>query len=322
MRPAPERDVSAIVKPVPPSTGMSSEAIDSTIASGGGLSRSRRRKSSMAAASPSTSMIAPELSLRTQPGEAERGRGGVHEGPEADSLHHTAHADAQPSPIGHGDASGSRPISFRPAIAASAPARSVFSTTKPMWMITQSPGLERFLGQHADVDLAVLAGDVDERELPAVTLEHANDLSRNPKAHGQPPPVAARADSVASTSATASTASSTAASTSGRQADALVDVLDFASHHHRVRRLAAQRGQAGEHRSRIHAVRVQHRCRHPSIRGRPRTRAGYPAIRDSAPRRRAPGRPTPRAGRRPGACRGCRSPLRAHRCRRAVDRHA
>ena len=57
--------------------------------------------------------------------------------------------------------------------------------TKPMWMITQSParGSPR---EHADVDLARLAGHVDERELIAVPVGDADDPAGDPEAHGQP----------------------------------------------------------------------------------------------------------------------------------------
>ena len=67
VRPPADRDVSAMVKPVPPTTAISRVSIDSMTASGGGRSRRLPRKSSIWPESPSTSMTAPELSLRTDP---------------------------------------------------------------------------------------------------------------------------------------------------------------------------------------------------------------------------------------------------------------
>ncbi len=56
-----------------------------------------------------------------------------------------------------------------------------------MWMITQSPAIERLLGQHADVDLAVFARDVDEAQLIAVALEHSDDLAWDSETHRSAP---------------------------------------------------------------------------------------------------------------------------------------
>src|SRR5688572_11231317 len=73
-------------------------------------------------------------------GKAKRHRRRVDERAEADALNDAADADLTPATFHDESSSLPRPISSRPAIAASAPALSVFSTTTPMWMITQSPG--------------------------------------------------------------------------------------------------------------------------------------------------------------------------------------
>src|SRR5689334_12099109 len=48
-------------------------------------------------------------------------------------------------------------------------------------------GRERLVGQHADVDLALLTGDVDERELSLETVQHSDHLPRYAQTHGSAP---------------------------------------------------------------------------------------------------------------------------------------
>src|SRR5947209_7920753 len=42
---------------------------------------------------------------------------------------------------------------------------------------------KRFLGQHADVDLALLPGDIDQRQLSVIAVQHADYLPRYAQAH-------------------------------------------------------------------------------------------------------------------------------------------
>ena len=56
-----------MVKPVPPMTETGFVSTDSMTASGGEHSSRRVRKSSMSLPSPSTSIIAPDVSFRTEP---------------------------------------------------------------------------------------------------------------------------------------------------------------------------------------------------------------------------------------------------------------
>src|ERR1700709_1758865 len=75
---------------------------------------------------------------------------------------------------------------------------------------------ESLLGQHADVDLAVLTRDVDEGQLVAVALQHPDDLTRYPQTHDVQPSragVACRVPNRVSASSIATTAPGTAAAT-------------------------------------------------------------------------------------------------------------
>ncbi len=56
-----------MVNPVPPTSGMSCVDSSSITASGGGWRCNLVRNASTAGSSPSTSTMAPELSLRTEP---------------------------------------------------------------------------------------------------------------------------------------------------------------------------------------------------------------------------------------------------------------
>ena len=73
-------------------------------------------------------------------------------------------------------------------------------------------GPEGFLGQHADVDLAVFADDIDEGELTAVALQHSHDLSRDARNTWFSPHVPVSSNR-ATTSSTDRTASGMAAAT-------------------------------------------------------------------------------------------------------------
>ena len=104
MRPPADRDVSAMVKPVPPTTAMSRVSIDSMTASGGGRSRSRVQEVVDLAG------VALHLDDGTGAvvahgsGQAECRRARVDERPESHALDDAAHADTQPAPAGHGKA--------------------------------------------------------------------------------------------------------------------------------------------------------------------------------------------------------------------------
>src|ERR1700733_5873066 len=44
-------------------------------------------------------------------------------------------------------------------------------------------GCKRFLRQHADIDLALLSGDVDQCELPVIIVQHPDELARYAQTH-------------------------------------------------------------------------------------------------------------------------------------------
>ncbi len=76
-----------------------------------------------------------------------------------------------------------------------------------MWMNIQSPVSTTSVLEHAEVDRALRADHVDERELPAVAVEDPHDLTRDAEAHVRLPPLCA------SNARTAAIARGTAAAT-------------------------------------------------------------------------------------------------------------
>ena len=195
-------------------------------------------------------------------GKAERGARCVDERPEADALDDSAHADPDPAPpvtVGHGVASRSSPlpISLQPGHGGVGACLVGLLDDEPHVDDHPVAGAERLLGQHADVHLAVLARDVDERELVAVAVQHPDDLTGYSQTHGSAVLSASCDELGRRRRSIAATASGTAAATAVGQAHALVDVVDLASDDDGRRRRPAERGEAGEHRGRIHAVRVE-----------------------------------------------------------------
>ena len=168
---------------------------------------------------------------------------------------------------------------------------------------------EGLLGQHADVDLAVLARDVDEGELVAVAVEHPDDLSWDPQTHGFSPPRGRRLSGDQARQHVLDRRDGVGHGRGHRmrQVHALVDVGDLATDHDGARRRAAQRRRASRTPPPDPCCVRRDRRWPRGFRDQPRRRARCRAHRDRAGRRRAPARPSPRAGRRPGACRGCHS---------------
>src|SRR6516162_9786308 len=142
-------------------------------------------------------------------------------------------------------------------------------------------GRERLFRQHADVDLALLAGHVDQRELPLVTVQHPDHLTGNPQTHG----------------------SAVLSHGCGRrrlqrrddflygprgprdglghglgEPDAFLDAARLAPDDDRVGRTATQRPEAGEHRSRIHAVSVDTGCRETGFAVGRHVFLGFPGV--------------------------------------------
>src|SRR6185437_1555029 len=106
-------------------------------------------------------------------------------------------------------------------------------------------GRECLVGQHADVDPALLSGDVDQRELALVTVQHSDDLTGYAQAHGSALlprrgkglPGAQRRDDLLHR------AGGTGHRPGHRlgEAHALLDVARLAADDHRVGRTSAQR---------------------------------------------------------------------------------
>ncbi len=216
-------------------------------------------------------------------------------------------------PPGAGPSASDRPSRRRPR-----PCRSS-RPTNPMWMITQSPGSNVSSGSMPMLTLRCLAGDVDERQLVAVAVEHPHHLAGNPQTHRSAlPRRGASSAARPTTSSTARTAPGTAAATasdspmpSSTRATSQPTTTVYGGG--AAESLAGSRTPppdpcACASRPPLAAERFD---------DRPRRRAGCRAHRGRAARRRAPARRTRRAGRRPGACPGSRNPIA--RTRRVAD---
>ncbi len=168
--------------------------------------------------------------------QPEGGRGGVDERPEAHALDDSVHSDTQAAAPGHGGASASRPAAHQLQALQGGLGTGAVGFLDDETHVNDHPvaGSERLVRQHADVDLAVFARDVDERELVAVALQHPDDLSRDSQAHDSALRVTG-VDSWATAASTAATRVGNGCGDSLGQPDALGDVVDFTTDHDRVR---------------------------------------------------------------------------------------
>src|SRR3984885_12486466 len=122
-------------------------------------------------------------------------------------------------------------------------------------------GCKRFLRHHADIHLALLSGDVDQCELPLVTVQHAHYLARYAQAHRSAPPfhrcrrrssAQSRDDFLDGIDGSWHRARDGVGKT-----DTLLDAPDLAADDDRVGRFGAECLQAVEHCRGIHAVGIQ-----------------------------------------------------------------
>ena len=205
----------------------------------------------------------------------------------------------------------------RNSSAARASSSSIFDSAKPTWISTQSPGWTCSSVEQADVDHPPHPADVDPGQVRPVGQD-LDDLARGCRGtcarlplHAPHPARACRAGSStvppAGADRRASTGRRSGPCPAASQAPA--GLAAAAEHEHPPGIVAEQLDQA-QHDVGLHAVRVEQPARAPSRRRRssssttvtvPGTRAARCAsTRSSGRSRRQPGR-------RPGACRGCRS---------------
>ena len=181
-----------------------------------------------------------------------------------------------------------------------------------MWISTQSPGPgPAGLGlQHADVDPAGGALDVDQRQLARVALQHLDDLAGNSETHGVSPSDPRRPGPTGRVASRARTASAAGAPRPGPSRLSPIPSSRFAgaaADQVGRRQLAAQRRQAGQHGDRVHPVRVELPAEPLQVVRADLQTTSSPGRPRPGSASRAPGRGIRRAGRKPGACRGCRS---------------
>ena len=148
------------------------------------------------------------------------------------------------------------PIIRSPSNAWSAAAWSIRSSAKPMWISTQSPGATAGSISMPEVDRPLRAEYVYQRDLPRVTVQHPDDLAGDSQAHAGHTAMsfAQQAFEHRCRGLTADTAADDAsdspmpsATLAGRQPTTIG----------RVAALPPSLPDAGQHRDRRHAMRVE-----------------------------------------------------------------